>query len=259
MYAKADHTEKDVSTLHEFVCSNPLGILTTAIPSSTYPLLQCTHIPWILDVDVADNEDLGVLRGHMAQANQHVKAMIESVTTSDNASDQRKSRQLEAEVMVLFNGPVHHYVTPKFYTATKPSTGKVVPTWNYSAVQVYGRATIYFDASSPETDGFLTRLLDDLSHHGEKGIMKFEKPWRVDDAPESYTRLLKKAIIGISVRIDRLEGKFKMNQEQPVGDREGIIRGFEKMGTEAAQEMANTVRERGALRDAQKEKKSERR
>jgi predicted FMN-binding regulatory protein PaiB len=37
-------------------------------------------------------------------------------------------------------------LTPKFYVETKPDTGKVVPTWNYSAVQVYGKATILFDS-----------------------------------------------------------------------------------------------------------------
>lgn len=36
---------------------------------------------------------------------------------------------LEEEVLVLFTSQVQHYVTPKFYTETKPVSGKVVPTW----------------------------------------------------------------------------------------------------------------------------------
>jgi transcriptional regulator len=259
MYAKVDHAEKDLPTLHKFIHANPLGILTTAIPSSTHPLLQCSHIPWVLDVEGVDNEDqpnLGVLRGHMARANQQAKSMIESAIGDHVLENEKQptSRSLASEVMILFNGPVQGYVTPKFYIATKSATGKVAPTWNYTAVQVYGRATIYFDSSSAETDEFLSCLLDDLSHHGETEIMKFKKPWAVSDAPGSYLRMQKKAIIGISVQIDRLEGKFKMSQDKPAGDRQGIIQGFERMGTEAALAVADTVRERGALRDAQKER-----
>jgi transcriptional regulator len=264
MYAKSDHAETDIPTLHAFIRRNPLGIVTTAIPSDTYPLLQCTSIPWVLDVERINADEttgghLGVLRGHMARANQQVKAMIDSVSTvpsasTDTNSNSNSSRTLGSEVMILFNGPVDHYITPKFYTATKPATGKVVPTWNYTAAQVYGRATIYFDANSAETDAFLSRLLEDLTRQSEEGIMRFDRPWTVDDAPENYVRLLKKAIVGIEVRIDRLEGKFKVSQEKPVGDREGVIQGLESMGTEVAMEMASTVRERGALRDEEKER-----
>lgn len=256
MYSKADHAENDIPTLQAFIRSNPLGIVTTAIPSGTYPLLQCTHVPWVLDVDDSGPDDatnLGVLRGHMARANQQVKAMIESVSGASTETE-TGSRTLDSEVMIVFNGPGEHYVTPKFYTATKPSTGKVVPTWNYTAAQVYGRATIYFDANSADTDAFLTRLLADLTRQSEEDIMKFEKPWTVEDAPESYIRVMKKAIVGIQVRVDRLEGKFKQSQERPVGDREGVIQGFEDMGTDAAMEMARLVRERGLLKDEQRER-----
>jgi transcriptional regulator len=64
---------------------------------------------------------------------------------------------LEQEVLVLFTATSHHYVTPKFYTETKPVTAKVVPTWNYSAVQGYGRATLYFDSKSDVTSEFLSK------------------------------------------------------------------------------------------------------
>jgi predicted FMN-binding regulatory protein PaiB len=266
MYLRAAHAETDTAALHEFIRANPLGILTTAIPSPIYPLLQCSHIPWILDVgghhqggsDETDGSpDLGVLRGHIARQNPQAKAIIESLTSGTSSSTEgQHAQQLESEVMVLFNGPAHHYVTPKFYVETKPSTGKVVPTWNYTAAQAYGRATIYFDASSPETDAFLSRQVDDLSRYAETQIMDHrQQPWQVSDAPESYVRLLKKNIIGISIQIDRLEGKFKMSQEMGVGDREGIIQGFQGMGTDVGREIAETVRRRGELSDSMKKKK----
>ncbi|KAL1988311.1 hypothetical protein VTN96DRAFT_9994 [Rasamsonia emersonii] len=259
MYLRAAHAETDVATLQQFIRDNPLGILTTAIPSPNYPLLQCSHIPWVLDVEERHENDtqdgqgpnLGVLRGHMARQNPQARAIIESLTSSSSSSFGQQ--QLNSEVMVLFNGPAHHYVTPKFYVETKPATGKVVPTWNYSAAQAYGRATVYHDANSPETDAFLSKQVDDLSRYAETAIMGHVQPWQVADAPEGYLRIMKKNIIGIRIEITRLEGKFKMSQELPVGDREGVIQGFNGMGTDVGREIAETVRRRGELSDRKKE------
>jgi transcriptional regulator len=76
-------------------------------------------------------------------------------------------------------------------------------------------------------------------------------PWEVSDAPARYIEIVKKNIIGIEIKINRLQGKFKMSQEMGKGDREGIINGFENLGTETGQGMAQTVRECGELKDQQ--------
>ncbi|KNG91538.1 hypothetical protein ANOM_000051 [Aspergillus nomiae NRRL 13137] len=149
--------------------------------------------------------------------------------------------------MILFTSPHHHYVTPKFYTETKPVTGKVAPTWNYSTVQVYGTATVYFDPEEQATGAFLDAQLRDLSAHCEGQVMGFEgeEAWSVDEAPEGYLRVLKRNIVGLSVEIDRIEGKVKMSQERKPGDREGVIKGFEALGTDTAKEVARLVRQKG--------------
>jgi transcriptional regulator len=165
---------------------------------------------------------------------------------------------LEEEVLVLFTATTHHYVTPKFYTETKPDTGKVVPTWNYAAAQAYGKAKIYFDSKSPDTGAFLSQQIHDLSQHAEQSIMGYDgkenRPaaWKVADAPEKYVELLQKAIIGIEIKLERLEGKFKMSQELPQGDREGVIKGFEALGSETGDAVAGLVRQRGEMKDAGK-------
>ncbi|KAI9066538.1 negative transcriptional regulator [Trametes sanguinea] len=253
MYLRTVHAEHHIPTLRAFIRANPLGIFTTAIDSPGLPFLQSSHIPWILDVpDDASDTDFGKLRGHMARANPQVKAMIAELTSSASApgaelEPRPRTRTLSRDVLILFNGPVHHYVTPKFYKETKPSTGKVVPTWNYSAVQVYGRATVYFDTKDPETDAFLSQALRDLSSFTETEIMGYEVPWTVDDAPASYTELLKKAIVGVEVEITDMGGKWKMSQELSNGDREGTVAGFEAMGSEVGMCMAQTIRERAEL------------
>ncbi len=172
--------------------------------------------------------------------------MSEAVGTSNG--------KLNEEVTIIFTGAAHHYVTPKFYTETKPATGKVVPTWNYSAVQAYGTATIYWDSTDASTGEYLQKQISDLSRHAESSIMGYEKPWGVDDAPGKFIDLLKKNITGVEVDITRLEGKWKMSQELKDGDREGVVEGFGALNSELGQEIANTVGESPRLKEEPKGK-----
>ena len=256
MYLRTDHVETNVPTLRQFIHDNPLGIITTAIPSKTHPFIQSSHVPWILDVDDKSSEtELGMLRGHMARANPQSKAIVDilskdKVENGVEANDE--GHFLEDEVLIMFDGPAHSYVTPKFYLETKPANGKVVPTWNYSAVQVYGRAKIYYDSKSATTTSYLQKQITDLTVLSEGQLMPSEKPWTLDEAPRSYVDLLRKAIIGVEIEITRLEGKFKMSQERPLGDRNGVIDGFTKLETDVGKAMAGAVKERGDMRDAEK-------
>ncbi|CAI7563939.1 unnamed protein product [Penicillium glandicola] len=81
---------------------------------------------------------------------------------------------LPGEVLIVFTSPVDHYITPNFYTESKPATGRVAPTWNYAAVQVYGRATIYHNSQDEQTELFLRRQLGDLARLGEEEAMGFQ-------------------------------------------------------------------------------------
>lgn len=260
MYLRPAHTEHDTNTHYKFIQDNPLGVLTTAIKSESYPLLQSSHIPWILDLpdstSSSSDSEPAKLRGHLARANPHAKALSEAAAAvKTGRSSGTKYAKLDEEVMVLFTSSVHHYVTPKFYVETKPSTGKVVPTWDYVAVQVYGYMTVFYDGSAPETGEFLTKQISDLSKQSEEKIFGFDgqegraSAWNVNEAPESYVSLLKKAIIGVEIEITRTQGKWKMSQELAKGDREGVIEGFERLGTETGNDVARIVRERGELKD----------
>ncbi|KAF4340799.1 transcriptional regulator [Fusarium beomiforme] len=251
MYIRAAHAEADLRVLRRLIHENPLGMLTTGIKSS-HSFLQSSHIPFLLDVkDESSETELGRLRGHLARQNPQSKAMIEHCTSNPSLKN-----YLEDEVLVIFTKSAHHYVTPKFYTETKPATGKVVPTWNYAAAQVYGKARIYYE-NNEETSSFLQKTLCDLTDHNEQNIMGYtggDRPtqWKVGDAPENYVELLKRNIIGIEIEITKLEGKFKMSQEMEQGDREGVVKGFEGLGTEVGDEIAKIVKERGELKDQKK-------
>lgn len=132
-----------------------------------------------------------------------------------------------------------------------------MPTWNYSAVQAYGTATIFFDSNAKETDELLQKQISDLSHHAETSIMGYvgegKKPWQVTDAPDRFFDLLKKNIVSIEIEVTRLEGKFKMSQEMRTADRQGVVEGFEALQTGAGSDMAKIVQARGELKDVTKD------
>ncbi|KAL4820392.1 transcriptional regulator [Aspergillus spinulosporus] len=248
MFIPSVHAESDPATLHSFIRANPLGLLITGIRSSSQQFLQCTHVPFVLDTPENTN---GVLRAHIAKQNPQAKAMIEHLAERPDILTP------EDEVLVDFTAKEHHYVTPKFYVETKPDTGKVVPTWNYATVQVYGKLTLYYDSKSPETGAFLAKQIRDLSEHAESSIMGYTggerpRPWVVEDAPEKYIEIMQRNIVGIEIRIDQIQGKFKMSQEMKPGDRDGVAAGFSRMASEEGQAMAALVRERGVLHDAKK-------
>ncbi|KAJ5103598.1 hypothetical protein N7532_004127 [Penicillium argentinense] len=253
MFLPSVHAETDKEVLLQFIKENPLGILITGQNSSQVDFLQCTHVPCVLDLPEEYGGAEPRLRAHIAKQNPQVKAMIEAV-------DEKPPNVLELDndVLVLFNGRHDHYVTPKFYTDTKPDTGKVVPTWNYSAVQVYGKLRLYYDSKTAEAGRFLAQQVHDLSQHTETSIMGYtggDRPqsWKVADAPQSYLDILKRNIVGIEIRITKIEGKYKMSQEMRPGDREGVIEGFAKLGNETGTAISELVKERAELSDKKKQ------
>ncbi|GAA6040466.1 hypothetical protein JCM8097_004563 [Rhodosporidiobolus ruineniae] len=252
MLIRPVHSVPDLAEVHSMVRSTQLGVLTTGIASSSYPFLQSTHIPWVLDVDPSGlkedgTPDLGTLRGHIARQNPQSKAMVEAV----KEGGPEEEGELQDEVLVLFTLPNHAYVAPHWWTETKPKTQKVVPTWNYEAVQVYGRLTVRHGGEP--ADAFLSQQIRDLSHQGESSIGHTGPgEWKVEDAPAPYINQLKRVIVGLEIKITRIEGKSKMSQEERLPDRIGIAAGFEAQGTEVSKALAEKVRQRSDEKEAAK-------
>ncbi len=107
------------------------------------------------------------------------------------------------------------YVSPSWY-ATKPATGKVVPTWNYQAVHATGRLEIV-----QEPDALL-HIVTQLTQRHES---QRPTPWAVTDAPADYIAAQLKGIVGLVLHITRLEGKAKLSQNKSAADQNGVIAG----------------------------------
>jgi transcriptional regulator len=103
------------------------------------------------------------------------------------------------------------YISPSWYPS-KAETGKVVPTWNYVAVEVRGSASIVEDASE------LLALVDLLTNRHENGRAE---PWSTADAPKDYTDALLRGIVGVRLQIKELTGAWKLDQKKQTADRLG--------------------------------------
>jgi transcriptional regulator len=120
--------------------------------------------------------------------------------------------QVEGSSLALFNG-VDGYVSPSWYPS-KAEHGRVVPTWNYVAVHVHGVLTAVHDAERKH------HIVEMLTNEHERRI---GSDWQIDDAPADFIDAMLKAIVGIEVTVERIEGKAKLSQNRPAADIAGVI------------------------------------
>jgi transcriptional regulator len=208
MYLPKHFQETRVQILHDLIRAHPLGALVVLTGRG----LDANHIPFEVDPDPAP---FGTLRGHIARANPLWR---------DGSRD--------VEALVIFQG-AGTYISPAWYR-TKSETAKVVPTWNYAVVHAHG--AVQFIDDRAWLRAFVERLTD--RHEAAR-----PDSWRVTDAPAEYIEKQLGAIIGLEIPITRLIGKWKVSQNRPAPDRDGVVEGLLREGGHSAAAMAKLVRE----------------
>lgn len=142
-----------------------------------------THLPMLVEPDPAD-ESLLFLRSHLAKANPQWQYFTSGV-----------------ETLTIFHGP-HALVHSNWYDSA-PN----VPTWNYAVVHAYGPARVI--EAAEETRGIAYRLVERHT------------PDMRPIPPEFEARLLA-AVVTFEIQVNRLEGKYKLNQNKSEADRERV-------------------------------------
>ena len=188
MYIPPSNAEHDPAVMQDFMDAHPLAAIVTASSGGLF----ASHIPLLLD---RTGGGFGTLRGHIARANPHHRQELS-----------------ECEALVIFSGP-NAYVSPAWYPS-KAEHGKVVPTWNYVAVHAYGPVRFRDD------EDFLRANVESLTARHEAAR---EQPWAVGDAPADYISGQLRAIVGVELSITRLEGRWKMSQNRPSRDIDGVV------------------------------------
>jgi transcriptional regulator len=206
VYVPAPFRIDDAAVIEEFLRQFDFAAIVTNTPSG----LVASHVPVVVDGDSGELR----IRGHLARANPHWKAM-----------DGR------TESMAVFSGP-HAYISPSWYV----SAGPAVPTWNYAVVHAYGRPAFRDDTA------FLRDVVETLTRRYESHRAQ---PWTTDRLPaDAYEKMLG-AIVGFEMRVERCEAKFKLGQNRSIADRTGAAAGLDAEQSPAALAIAEFMRRHG--------------
>ncbi len=205
MYMPENFAEDDPDRISELLAGYGFGLVVT-VDADGSPF--ASHLPLLYD---RGSGPRGTIVGHMARANPQWRQF-------DRMRD----------VLAVFSGP-HAYVSTSWY-----ETHPAVPTWNYAAVHVYGRARIIDDP-----DGVRAHMQRLVERH-ESG---FETPWRMN-LPRRYETSMLRAIVAFEIEISRLEAKFKLSQDRDDVDRRNVASRLDALGFDDAKALARLMRRR---------------
>lgn len=140
-------------------------------------------------------QDSDTLAGHFSRANSLLKAL-----------------RSNPKVSIIFQGP-DHYISPHWY----PSKSDLVPTWNYCLVKVTGTCVL-----QESYQDILEILL--ASYRKFEANKEYDTSLIPNDLKPGN---LERAIIGIEIKISKLEAKFKISKNRDEIDRLNVIEQLE--------------------------------
>jgi transcriptional regulator len=151
------------------------------------------------------------LIGHIAAGNDHAEAL----------------RTASAPTLAVFEGPAG-YVTASWYpNRDMPST------YYYTAVHCYGRVVLQEEQA----------LRDSLEILTERMESQFPEGWKTSEVPPyDITRRLK-YIMGFEIEVERIEGKFKLGQDEPKKDALAVGHKFAESDDRALRALSRLVLE----------------
>ena len=207
MYIPAHFLIQNPQDIHTIIQEHPLGALVTLGPQG----LDANHIPFEFDPSHGAH---GLLTAHVARANPVWQQCQDG-----------------ADVLVIFRGN-ESYISPNWYPS-KHETHRQVPTWNYEVVHVHGRLTVM------DEEKFVRGVVARLTREHEASE---PRPWKMGDSPPEYIAQMLKAVVGIQVEIQRIEGKAKLSQNREARDR---LNAADTLLAKGAEALGKAMREAG--------------
>ena len=203
MYTPREFEVRDRAWALELIRRYPFGLLVTSDGEAEYP--RATHLPM-----VAQERDDGVwIVGHVARANPHAGAILSGSSAT-----------------LVFQG-AHAYVSASWYEEPYVT----VPTWNYTAVHVYGRLR--------ECDAWQALQLLTERVEGSGG-----DAWDPRRLEPGYRESQIRAIVAFELRADALSAKAKLSQNRTEADRLRVIEHLSRSADQTERECAEAMRER---------------
>ena len=187
MYIPSFNRIDDDDEIRRFVAAARSAEFVTVGPDGI-PVATLLPIMW----------DGNVVVAHMARANPQWKTITDG-----------------GPALLICSG-AEAYISPSWYAA-KAEHGRVVPTWNYSAVHLTGTVRVH------EDQDWLRDVVTRLTGIHEDGRAE---PWQPSDAPETYIEGQLGGVVGLEITVTRVEGKAKLSQNRSGDDHRGVIKGL---------------------------------
>lgn len=181
MYIPKSFQLQDARLIETVLREHSFAVLVTSVGED----IMATHVPLVYDPAEA------ALFGHLARANPQAKHLH------------------EAQCLAVFQGP-HAYVSPAWY-----GLAEQVPTWNYLAVHVYGRARVIEDEET--VADLLQRLV--FAYDPQSPLPA--------DRDRAYYRNLMRGIVAFRIDIARIEAAAKLSQNKPLEVRARVVQALE--------------------------------
>jgi transcriptional regulator len=206
MYIPPAFRVEDHAKLTAFIRQHSFATLATSDGRAPF----ASHLPMLFRPDAGEH---GTLLSHMARANPQWQHFASG-----------------AEALAIFHGP-HGYISPAWYT-----TAPAVPTWNYAVVHAYGVPRVIEDRA---------RIIELL--HETISIYENElgNPWS-GELPEPFRDKMIAGIVAFEMPISRIEGKFKLGQNRPEADVNGVVSALSRAGDGESLALARMMQAEGA-------------
>ena len=201
MYIPKHFKEEDKTEIEKLI--REFGFATLVSIKENLP--WATHIP--LELVTHENGDW-FLHGHVSRANP-----------------QWKNFEIMNDVLAIFMGP-HSYVSPSWYNHRN------VPTWNYKAVHVYGKARL---VEGKELEEMLRKLMKryETAHA--------EKPQGYDEIPQNILEKDLRGLVGFEIKIERIEAASKLSQNRDAESKQSVIVHLKEMNAYDAKRIAEEM------------------
>jgi transcriptional regulator len=179
MFVRACWKPHTEEELFSFVDTYPWALLVNNDADGPY----ATNLPLLLD---RSRGTVGTLVGHIARANHHAQVLAAA----------------ETPTLAIFQGP-YSFVSGSWYpNRDMPST------YYYTSVHCYGKIRVQSESELEHWIEILTNRMESSYPNG----------WKLADVPHSDIKRRLPAIMGFEIEIKRIEGKFKLGQDEPKKD-----------------------------------------
>jgi transcriptional regulator len=201
MYIPNLYLNENETEINDFLQKNGFAILVNQLNQKLFAV----HVPLYV---TKNKEGKMILEGHIAKENPLWQSF-----------------ENNPEVLAIFSGP-HSYVSSSWYDHEN------VPTWNYSAVHVYGKIKIVDEIAAIAA---LTRLVD-----------KYEQSSKCPVQVENFskkTMMQVRGIVAFEIEVNDIQAVKKMSQNRDDKNHQTIITELEATQDAQAIAVAKEMRE----------------